>query len=41
MHGVAAIVPPGKPVKQLRTLTRRPVEELATRDRFDRPPFTR
>ena len=39
-HAVAAIVPLGKPVKQLRKLTRRPVEEIATRERFDGEPFT-
>jgi nitroreductase len=40
-HAVAAIVPLGKPVKQLRKLTRRPVEEIATRERFDGPGFTK
>ena len=39
-HAVAAIVPLGKPVKQLTRLTRRPVEEIATRELFDGPPFT-
>ena len=39
-HAVAAIVPLGKPVKQLRKLSRRPVEEIATRERFDGEPFT-
>ena len=39
-YAVAAIVPLGKPVKQLRRLTRRAVEEIATRERFDGPPFT-
>jgi nitroreductase len=39
-HAIAAIVPLGKPVKQLTKLTRRPVEEIATRERFDGPPFT-
>jgi hypothetical protein len=38
-HAVAAIVPLGKPVKQLARLTRRSVEEIATRERFDGPPF--
>jgi nitroreductase len=38
-HAVAAIVPLGRPVKQLRKLTRRPVEEIATRERFDGAPF--
>jgi hypothetical protein len=39
-HAVAAIVPLGKPVKQLTKLTRRAVEEIATRESFDGPPFT-
>ena len=39
-HAVAAVVPLGKPVKQLTRLTRRPVEEIATLERFDGPPFT-
>jgi nitroreductase len=38
-HAVAAIVPLGRPVKQLRKLTRRPVEEIATREHFDGLPF--
>jgi nitroreductase len=38
-HAVAAIVPLGKPVKQLTRLTRRSVEEIATREQFDGPPF--
>jgi nitroreductase len=40
-HAVAAIVPLGKPVKQLTKLTRRPVGEIATRERFDGPPFSK
>ena len=40
-HAVAAIVPLGKPAKQLTKLTRRPVEEIATREYFDGPPFTK
>jgi nitroreductase len=40
-HAVAAIVPLGKPVKQLTRLTRRSVEEIAMRERFDGPSFTR
>ena len=40
-HAVAAVVPLGKPVTQLTRLTRRPVEEIATRERFDGPPFSR
>lgn len=38
-HAVAAVVPLGKPVRQLRRLRRRPVAEFITRDRFDGPPF--
>jgi nitroreductase len=38
-HAVAALVPLGKPRKQLSKLRRRPVEEFTTRDRFDGPPF--
>ena len=38
-HAAAALVPLGKPVKQLTRLTRRSVAELATRERFDGPPF--
>jgi len=39
MHAVAAVVPLGKPVRQLTKLRRRPVTEFITRDRFDGPPF--
>lgn len=38
-YAVAAVVPLGKPVKQLTKLSRRPVEELATRERFDGDPL--
>lgn len=38
-HAVAAIVPIGKPVRQLTRLRRRPVGEFVTRDRFDGPAF--
>ncbi|BBY11441.1 nitroreductase [Mycobacterium marseillense] len=38
-HAVAAVVPLGKPVRQLSTLRRRPVAEFITRDRFDGPAF--
>jgi nitroreductase len=34
-HAVAALVPLGKPARQLRKLRRRPVGEFVTRDRFD------
>ncbi|GAS90568.1 nitroreductase family protein [Mycolicibacterium brisbanense] len=36
---VAAVVPMGKPVRQFTKLTRRPVAEIATRERFDGEPF--
>jgi nitroreductase len=38
-HAVAAVVPIGKPVRQLSKLRRRSVEEFTTRDRFDGTPF--
>jgi nitroreductase len=38
-HAVAALVPLGRPVRQLTKLRRRPVEEFTTQDRFDGPPF--
>jgi nitroreductase len=38
-HAVAALVPLGKPTRQLSKLRRRPVEEFTTRDRFDGEPF--
>jgi nitroreductase len=34
-HAVAAVLPLGKPQKQVTRLTRRPVAEFATRERFD------
>lgn len=37
--GVCAVVPMGKPVKQLTKLRRRPVEEIAVRERFDGAAF--
>ena len=40
-HAVAAVVPLGKPVKQLTKLNRRTVEEIATRERFDGVVFTK
>ena len=39
LHAVAAIVPLGKPVRQLTKLRRRPVAEFVTRHRFDGPAF--
>jgi nitroreductase len=38
-YAVAALLPLGKPVKQVSKLTRKPVNELATRERFDGEPF--
>ncbi|OBF34152.1 nitroreductase [Mycobacterium sp. ACS1612] len=38
-YAIAAILPIGKPVKQFTKLTRKPVSELATRERFDGKPF--
>ena len=36
---VAAVIPLGRPVKQLTKLKRLPVEEMVTRERFDGEPF--
>lgn len=36
---LAAVVPLGKPVREVTRLRRHPVEELATRERFDGEPF--
>lgn len=38
-YAVAAVVPLGKPVKQLTKLKRQAVEEFVTRERFDGPPL--
>lgn len=38
-HAVAAVLPLGKPVKQFTKLTRKPVSEIAARERFDGPAF--
>jgi nitroreductase len=38
-HAVAALLPLGKPTRQLTKLRRRPVEEFTIRGRFDEPPF--
>lgn len=38
-HAVAAVVPVGKPARQLSKLRRRRVEESTTSERFDGPPF--
>jgi len=39
-YAIAAILPIGKPVKQFSKLTRKPVTELVTRERFDGEPFS-
>lgn len=39
-YAVSALVPLGKPVKQLTRLRRKPVEVIATRGTFDGEPFT-
>lgn len=39
-YAVAAVVPLGKPVKEVTKLKRRPVEEFVTRERFDGQPFS-
>ncbi len=38
---IAAIIPLGKPVKQLTKLKRRPVEEITTYDTFNGPKFSK
>jgi len=38
-YAVAALLPIGKPKKQVTKLTRKPVAEIATRERFDGEPF--
>jgi nitroreductase len=38
-YAVAALLPIGKPVKQVSKLTRRPVAEFATKERFDGEPL--
>ena len=39
-YAIAAVVPLGKPVRQLTKLRRRPVAEFAMRERFHGPPFS-
>jgi nitroreductase len=39
-YAIAAIVPLGKPVRQVTKLRRRPVTEFASRERFDGTPFS-
>jgi nitroreductase len=36
---LAAVVPLGRPVKEITRLSRRPVDEFVTRERYDGPPF--
>jgi nitroreductase len=38
-HAIAAVVPLGKPTRQLSKLRRQPVQDFVTRDRFDGPAF--
>ena len=38
-YAVATVVPLGRPVKQLTKLTRKPVQDFVTRERFDGPAF--
>jgi nitroreductase len=38
-YALAAVVPLGKPTRQVRTLTRKPVRDFVTRERFDGEPF--
>ncbi|MBN3455878.1 nitroreductase family protein [Mycobacterium sp. DSM 3803] len=38
-YAIAAVVPLGKPVRQFTKLTRKPVSEIATRERFDGEAF--
>ncbi|RPA58633.1 nitroreductase family protein [Gordonia oryzae] len=40
-HALAAVLPLGKPVRQLTRLRREPVEDFVTRERFDGNAFTR
>jgi hypothetical protein len=39
-YAVAAVLPLGKPLKQVRKLKRRAVSELAVRERFDGEEFS-
>jgi nitroreductase len=38
-YAIAALLPIGKPVKQVKKLTRRPVSDFVSRERFDGPPL--
>ena len=40
-YAIAAVLPLGKPARQVTKLRRRPVAEFTTRERFDGAPFTR
>jgi hypothetical protein len=40
-HAVAALVPLGKPTRQLTKVRRRTVEDIVTHEHFDGAPFTR
>jgi len=39
-YAIAAVLPLGRPARQVTKLRRRPVAEFATRERFDATPFT-
>jgi nitroreductase len=39
-YAIAALLPLGKPVRQLTKLKRKPVAEIASRERFDGEPFS-
>ena len=39
-YAIAAVLPLGKPARQVTKLRRRPVAEFTTRERFDAAPFT-
>lgn len=39
-YAIAAVLPLGKPVRQITKLTRKPVAEIASRERFDGDPFS-
>src|SRR5271168_4579827 len=40
LYAIAAVLPLGKPARQVTKLRRRPVAEFTTRERFDGAPFT-
>jgi nitroreductase len=39
-YAIAAVVPLGKPIRQVTKLRRRPVAEFTTSERFDGEPFS-